>query len=101
MWTSIRRPSPSMSVALVALFVALGGTGYAAVKINGKNIKKGTISGKKLKNRTLGTAKLTTAARSSLRGQPGATVRPARPVRRATRVIRAPSTRRSSCPPPG
>ena len=73
MWTGIRRPSPSMSVALIALFIALGGTGYAAVKINGKNIKNGTISGKKLKNRTLGTAKLTTAARRSLRGQRGAT----------------------------
>ena len=71
MWTRIRRPSPSMCVALVALFIALGGTGYAAVKINGKNIKNGTVTGKKLKNRTLGTAKLTTAARRSLRGQRG------------------------------
>jgi hypothetical protein len=71
MWTRIRRPSPSMGVALVALFIALGGTGYAAVKINGKDIKNGTVTGKKLKNRTLGTAKLTTAARRSLRGQRG------------------------------
>ena len=89
----MRRPSPSMGVALVALFIALGGTGYAALTINGKNIKNGTISGKKLKNRTLGTAKLTTAARRSLRG---ATGRPACPVRRATRVFPAPSTRRGS-----
>ncbi len=73
MWTGMRRPSPSMGVALVALFIALGGTGYAAIKINGKNIKNGTVSGKKLKNRTLGTAKLTTAARRSLRGATGAT----------------------------
>ena len=71
MWTRIRRPSPSMGVALVALFIALGGTGYAAVKINGKDIKNGTVTGKKLKNRTLGKAKLTTAARRSLRGQRG------------------------------
>jgi len=62
-----------MGVALVALFIALGGTGYAAIKINGKNIKNGTVTGKKLKNRTLGTAKLTAAARRSLRGQRGAT----------------------------
>jgi hypothetical protein len=49
----IKRPSPSMAISLVALFVALGGTGFAAVKINGKDIKAGTITGKKLKNNTL------------------------------------------------
>ena len=42
------------AVALLALFVALGGTGYAATAINGKLIKNGTISGKKLKRNTLG-----------------------------------------------
>jgi hypothetical protein len=35
----LRRPSPSMAVALIALFVALGGTGYAALTITGKNVK--------------------------------------------------------------
>jgi hypothetical protein len=49
----IKAPSPSMAIALLALFVALGGTGYAAVKINGKNIKNKTISGKKVKKNTL------------------------------------------------
>lgn len=48
-----RRPSASMAVACLALFVALGGVGYAAVTINGKNIKNGTITGKKLKGNTL------------------------------------------------
>lgn len=47
------RPSPAMIVALLALFVALGGSGYAAVQLNGKNIKNRTIAGKKLKNNTL------------------------------------------------
>jgi len=47
------RISPAMGVALLALFVALGGVSYAAVKINGKNIKNGTVTGKKLKNGTL------------------------------------------------
>ncbi|MDX6584154.1 MAG: hypothetical protein QOI10_3338 [Solirubrobacterales bacterium] len=42
------------SVALVALFVALGGTGYAASAINGQEIQNGTIKGKKLRNDTLG-----------------------------------------------
>jgi hypothetical protein len=40
-------------VALVALFVAFSGTGYAAVKINGKSIKSGTLTGSKFKNKTL------------------------------------------------
>ena len=38
------RPSPAMVVALLALFVALGGSGYAAVQLNGKTIKNGTIA---------------------------------------------------------
>ena len=49
----IKLPSPAMAISLLALFVALGGTGYAAVKINGKNIKTRTITGKKVKNNTL------------------------------------------------
>ena len=49
----IKTPSASTVVALLALFVALGGTGYAAVKVNGKNIKTRTITGKKVKNNTL------------------------------------------------
>lgn len=48
-----RRPSPAVVIACVALFVALGGTGYAAVKINGKNLKNGSVTGAKLKKNTL------------------------------------------------
>ena len=40
-------------MASIAVFVALGGTGYAAVKVNGKNIKNKSIAGKKLKRDTL------------------------------------------------
>lgn len=43
-------PSPAMVIALIALFVAIGGTGYAAVKIDGKNIENRSVAGKKLKN---------------------------------------------------
>ena len=32
------RPSPSMAVALIALFVALGGTGYAVTKLPSKSV---------------------------------------------------------------
>jgi hypothetical protein len=54
----LKWPSPSTAVALLALFVALGGTSYAAVKINGKSIKGGTITGNKLKGKTLTGGKL-------------------------------------------
>lgn len=42
-----------MAVALLALFVALGGSGYAALKVNGKNITNRSIAGKKLKRNTV------------------------------------------------
>jgi hypothetical protein len=49
-----------MVVALLALFVALGGTGYAAVKLKnnsvpGKKLKRNTVTGKQVKESTLGT----------------------------------------------
>jgi hypothetical protein len=47
------RPSHAVVVAYLALFVALGGSGYAAVRVNGKNIKNRTIAGKKLRKNTL------------------------------------------------
>lgn len=49
----MRRPSPAMIVALVALVVALGGTAIAAQTINGGAIKKQTVGGGKLKRKTL------------------------------------------------
>ena len=42
------------AIALLALFVALGGSSYAALRINGSQIENRTISGKKLKRNTLG-----------------------------------------------
>jgi hypothetical protein len=47
------RPSPAMIVALVALVAALGGTAYAASRINGNSIVKHSIGGGKLKKKTL------------------------------------------------
>ena len=43
-----KRPSASMIVAGLALFVGLGGGAYAATQINGNQIQDGTISSKKL-----------------------------------------------------
>lgn len=40
----------AMAVALIALVAGMAGAGYAAAKINGNQIKKGTITSKQLKN---------------------------------------------------
>jgi hypothetical protein len=42
-----------MIVACVSLFVALGGVGYAAVTITGKNVKNSSLTGKDVKNSSL------------------------------------------------
>lgn len=51
-WARRLVPSPAMIVALVALFVAMGGSAYALV-ITGKSIRNGTVTGKDLKDRSL------------------------------------------------
>ena len=49
----VPRPSPAMVVAMLALFVALGGTVYAASSFSGKTIRKGSLPGNRLKNNTV------------------------------------------------
>jgi hypothetical protein len=51
----IWRQSPAMAVAAIALFVALGGTVYAAkqAKLNGKAIKVKSLPGNRLKPRSV------------------------------------------------
>jgi hypothetical protein len=56
-----KRPSPAMVVAVIALFVALAGTAYAAQKINGNAIEKQTIGAGKLKKKTLTGFQINTA----------------------------------------
>ena len=51
-----RRLSFANVVSLVALFVALGGTSWAALRISGSQIKNRSVSGSKLKRNTLGGA---------------------------------------------
>ena len=51
-------PSPALVVALIALFVALGGTGYAVTKlpansVGTKQIKKNAVTGVKVKDGSL------------------------------------------------
>ena len=47
------RPSHATAVAYAALFVALGGSSYAAVAISGKDIRDGTVTTKDVKNSSL------------------------------------------------
>jgi hypothetical protein len=59
------------AVAYLALFVALGGSAYAAVLVTGKNIKDASVTGRDIKNRSLGANKLSAATVSALAGQRG------------------------------
>src|SRR5436190_19882290 len=54
----MRRPTPSLVISILALFVALGGTGYAAIKlpknsVGSKQIKKNAVTGAKVKDASL------------------------------------------------
>jgi hypothetical protein len=42
-----------MVVALMALFVALGGSSYAALRVTGKNVKNSSLTGRDVKNNSL------------------------------------------------
>jgi hypothetical protein len=66
-----RLPSPGFAIALLALFVALGGTVYAAqkAKISGRAIKVKSLPGNRLKPGTVAIDRLSPAAISSLRAQ--------------------------------
>jgi hypothetical protein len=48
-----RRPSAAMLVACVALFVAMGGVGYAAATIDSGDIVNNSVRSKDVKNRGL------------------------------------------------
>ena len=64
------RPSPAMVIALIALFVALGGTGYAAAtgSIDSRELKNSSVQGVDVKDKSL-TAK---DFNGSVRGATGA-----------------------------
>jgi hypothetical protein len=49
----IPRPSAALVVSFAALFAAMSGTGYAALKVTGASIANNTVSHKDVKNKTL------------------------------------------------
>jgi len=69
----IQRPSPALVVACMALFVSLGGVGYAAATIGTSDIKNGAVTGKKIKNKTITGKDINDKTIASLRGKAGAT----------------------------
>jgi hypothetical protein len=62
----MRRPSPAMVVALIALFVALGGGAYAALKL-----PKGSVGTKQLKKGAVTPPKLAASTLKKLKGKTG------------------------------
>ncbi len=54
----VRHLTFSNVIALIALFIALGGAAYAGSKLNGKSIVNGSIGGGKLKNETITAGKI-------------------------------------------
>ena len=51
-----RRPSGAMIVALLALFVALGGSSYAAVKISARDLQRGAVGTRAIANNAIRSA---------------------------------------------
>ncbi|HEX6621829.1 MAG TPA: hypothetical protein VF024_19355 [Solirubrobacteraceae bacterium] len=51
-----KRPSAAMIVALLALFVALGGSSYAAVKIGARDIQRGAVGTRAIANNSIRSA---------------------------------------------
>jgi hypothetical protein len=72
-----RRPSPAMLVALVALFIALGGPAQASHLIDGAFIRKGTITGRQIKAHSVSKTDLTKATVKALTATPAHSVRSA------------------------
>jgi hypothetical protein len=64
-----------MVVALIALFVALGGPAQAKRVIDGGSIRKGTITSRQIKNGSVAKADLSKTAVSSLTATPASSVR--------------------------
>jgi hypothetical protein len=69
-----RRPSAALVVALLALFVALGGPAEAQKLLSGRDIEPGTITAKQVKDRSLGAKDLSAKARRALARTPTGSV---------------------------
>jgi hypothetical protein len=75
-----RRPSPALVIALIALFVALGGPAEAKRLIDGKLLRKGSVTSRAIKNGSVARADLSRTAVRSLTATPVDSVRSAQIV---------------------
>jgi hypothetical protein len=71
-----RRPTPSMVVALIALFVALDGPAAAARLIDGRSIRANSVTSRQIRDHSLGAADLTRGAVRALQRTPNGSVGP-------------------------
>jgi hypothetical protein len=69
-----RRPTPAMVVALIALFIALGGPAQAKRVIDGQVLKRNSVTGRAIKNGSVAKADLSKAAVKSLERTPANSV---------------------------
>ena len=69
-----RRPSPALVVALLALFVALGGPAQAARLITAKDVKRNALTGRQIRNGSLALADLSSGAQTNLRRTPNRSI---------------------------
>jgi len=67
----VRLPSPALVISVLALFVALGGTVYAAAKLNGKAIRVKSLPGNRLKVGSVPANRLKPSVLRGLAGQAG------------------------------
>ena len=66
-----RRLSYSNVMATLAVFVALGGTSYAAITITGKNVKNGSLTGADIKKHSVQLNRLRGSLPAGTRGPKG------------------------------
>ena len=75
---AMRRPSFPTVISLIALFVALGGTSYAVIKLPAKSVgnrelKTNAVTSSKIRPRSVARSDLSPSARTGSRGPRGAT----------------------------
>jgi len=70
----VRRPSAALLIALLALFVALGGPAQARKLINGADIRKGTVRSAQIRDRSLTERDLSSAAVRALQTTPDGSI---------------------------
>jgi hypothetical protein len=66
------RLTPAFPISLIALFVALGGVGYAAATITGGDVKNNSLTSKDIKNKSIKKKDLAFNVTSGIQGPQGA-----------------------------